>query len=367
MIRLLFLGDPRYDRRIQNFARFFRDNGWRVDIVAGVGQDVVLPSGYKAIPIKYHSGPRRFLSYHHKLLTELRRVPKPDILFACDLYSLRAAAVVKKTAPQTKVWYDAREIYTQLPTVIHKPLARWFWKWFERGGLKETDIVITTGPKDANAILTVHSFLPHSIVVKNMPHRGIGNSGSLDLRKHFGLSTEKKLLVYVGGLQQGRGLEKAITAMMEFRNTAVLILIGDGALRNTLHERVKSSNLQDSVYFYGQASVDNVLPLLSSADVGVSLIERISGSYDLALPSKLFEYLHAGLPVVCSDLEQVKDCFGTKEYIVYVDENNQEEIVDAFKKELTISENSKLRRQIVVTASEEFVFEKDAEKLLTLL
>jgi glycosyltransferase involved in cell wall biosynthesis len=40
---------------------------------------------------------------------------------------------------------------------------------------------------------------------------------------------------------------------------------------------------------------------LSQADVAVSPILPISASYDLALPNKLFEFLHAGLPIAVSD------------------------------------------------------------------
>jgi glycosyltransferase involved in cell wall biosynthesis len=40
---------------------------------------------------------------------------------------------------------------------------------------------------------------------------------------------------------------------------------------------------------------------LREADVAVSPILPTSASYDMALPNKLFEFLHAGLPMVVSD------------------------------------------------------------------
>jgi len=44
---------------------------------------------------------------------------------------------------------------------------------------------------------------------------------------------------------------------------------------------------------------------LREADVGVSPILGDSVSYDMALPNKLFEFLHAGLPMVVSDCRAV--------------------------------------------------------------
>ena len=41
---------------------------------------------------------------------------------------------------------------------------------------------------------------------------------------------------------------------------------------------------------------------LSGADLAVSPIIGDAASYDMALPNKLFEFLHAGLPIVTSDI-----------------------------------------------------------------
>jgi len=44
----------------------------------------------------------------------------------------------------------------------------------------------------------------------------------------------------------------------------------------------------------------------ASVDIGVSLIENLSTSYYYALPNKLFEYIMADVPVVVSNLPQMK-------------------------------------------------------------
>jgi glycosyltransferase involved in cell wall biosynthesis len=368
---LLYLGNPYFDRRIQNFYRFFSSHGYQVEIIAGVHVNEVLRASGKfstrILPIQYSSGPLKFLSYHHKLLAELKRLPAADIVISCDLYSLRAAATIKSTSPKTKLLYDAREIYTLLPTVQNKPAAKFVWETIERQGLQQTDVVITTAPRDANALLAVHSFLPRSIVIKNTPYSSDVDNRVNSLRDHFNIPATKNILVYVGGLQHDRGLEKVIEATKQLNDDASLILIGDGVLKQQLQEIVNRDGLQQSVFFYGASTAEEVLPLLRSADVGISLIERLSGSYRLALPSKVFEYLHAGLPVVSSLLEQIIDCLKDREYVFFANENDQSEIVAAIRKALAYS-TDKLQRTAISTDAVNFLtFESDAVKLLSIL
>ena len=47
---------------------------------------------------------------------------------------------------------------------------------------------------------------------------------------------------------------------------------------------------------------DQLRRCTAAADVGLSLDRSTAGNFKFSLPNKLFDYLHAGIPVVCSDL-----------------------------------------------------------------
>jgi glycosyltransferase involved in cell wall biosynthesis len=50
---------------------------------------------------------------------------------------------------------------------------------------------------------------------------------------------------------------------------------------------------------------DELCGLTASADVGLSLDQGVHGNYIMSLPNKLFDYIHAGTPVVASPMPEV--------------------------------------------------------------
>jgi glycosyltransferase involved in cell wall biosynthesis len=340
-ILFLFLGDATRDRRVQNFARYFKEQGWNAEVIA------VQPS----IP----RGPRKFLEYHRRIRNAVRD-KKADVVMACDLYSLSAAAWMKRTGRATLLLYDARELYTELPSVAHKPLAKYVWRTLERRGLIETDLIIVTAPNDANAILRVHSFLPKPVLVRNLPWRESEIIPDRMLLASLGIPTDAKTVVYLGGVQQGRGLEKLIEAM----NGSLyhLLLIGDGSLRSKLEVHASST-----IHFAGSMTSDEALRVVAACDVGISLVEPISPSYELALPSKFFEYMMCGIPIVSSRVLQVLDLFRNEAWVTFVDESNADDIKAGIQKAVTVSERSELREREKELAMKEYHFEHDARSL----
>ncbi len=371
-IRFLFLGDIQTDRRINNFIGFFRDWGYEVELIfATPGErksgDITFEGiQTKQLPLKESHGAKMFLQYDLLLKDELRNLRSCDIIFACELYSLNAAANSKKNRGAKKLFYDAREIYTELPSVAKKFFKKMYWKRWEHQGLKQTDLVIVTAPDDADAIRQVHSFLPPSILIRNLPKKEDLKPNTY-LRDLYDIPLEKKIFVYVGGLQQDRGLEKMIDAAFLLQDKAAFIMIGEGASKESLQLKTKEMNIESNVFFHPSIESEKVIEILTSADIGVSLIEQHSKSYELALPSKVFEYMLAGLPVVSSPLKQVKDLFNTSEGVLFADPENSEELLSACDKAMLMSGDVELKTKIYVDAYNRYTFEVETEVLKTYL
>ena len=63
--------------------------------------------------------------------------------------------------------------------------------------------------------------------------------------------------------------------------------------------------MADRVHFLDPVSADEVVAFLASADVGVHPLLGGFPNHEMALPNKLFEYLHAGLAIVVTDLKEL--------------------------------------------------------------
>ena len=117
-------------------------------------------------------------------------------------------------------------------------------------------------------------------------------------RERFGISNENVVL-FVGRLASYKGLEYLLNAMppviREFKDT-VLMIVGEGNIRNELENLTKKLGLQEHVRFLGSLPSDQVPEIMSVATVLVlpSLVE----SFGLVLA----EALSMEKPVIASNV-----------------------------------------------------------------
>jgi glycosyltransferase involved in cell wall biosynthesis len=288
-IRLLFLGNPRYDRRLKTFAEHLRLAGHSVEIICGMDGAVPIPeAGIGIIPLTHTSGPQKFYQYHKLLTAKILTSTPVDLVIACDLYSLGAAATAKKKGFAKRAIYDSREVYIELPSVAHRPIVRAIWRRFEHRHLTQMDAILVTGSYDYQAIFAAHHFIPRGILIRNLPPL-IPFVVSSQFRAKHSIANDVIVFVYVGGLQAGRGIEAFIKALPLLDAKSKFVIIGDGAERTKLEKL--AAPIKSMVIFTGAVDSEKTLDILGECDIGISLIEPVSISYQYALPSKVFEYM----------------------------------------------------------------------------
>ena len=81
---------------------------------------------------------------------------------------------------------------------------------------------------------------------------------------------------------------------------------GDSQLLEELEKIASKNGLSDRFSVYGPVPSELVPQFTSSADVGVAPIMNSCLSYYLCSPNKVFEYMHAGIPVVASDFPELR-------------------------------------------------------------
>jgi glycosyltransferase involved in cell wall biosynthesis len=114
---------------------------------------------------------------------------------------------------------------------------------------------------------------------------------------------EPRLVVYIGGLMPGRGLEQMISAMPRIPEI-FLRAIGPGAerYRSQLEAAALSAGVADRVELRPAVPPSAIQSELAGAAIGLCLIQPICLSYDLSLPNKLLEYVAGRVPILASDV-----------------------------------------------------------------
>ena len=189
--------------------------------------------------------------------------------------------------------FDAHEYFSQVPELQHRPRTRRFWHWLEGWLIPKADVCYTVGPALAERFSMLYGKPFASIL--NVPATTLAPS-SLVLRTPCHV-------IYVGALNQGRGLEALLQALTKLPRY-IATIVGYGDIEPQLHTLAATLGISSQVVFTGNLTRDEYLPLLATASVGYSLLEPIGVSYQYSLSNKFFEYLAAGLPQLYPDLPE---------------------------------------------------------------
>ena len=232
---------------------------------------------------------------------------KPDLIHVHDIFHLGLAARAVERASREgrtiKLVYDIHEYIPGLPIGLHK---RSGYENLENEYAHRADAFVTVSPglKD----LTERRFSVPTVIVLNAPDL-ISATNTRPLREVVGLSREETLMVYVGGIAPHRGAELLIETMPNLEKNIHLVFVSASMSGYVafLKERSNEAGISDRVHFAPFVEPEAVVSYISSADLSLIPLSRKIENYEIALPNKLFQSIHAGVPVVVSnnpDMEQ---------------------------------------------------------------
>lgn len=127
-----------------------------------------------------------------------------------------------------------------------------------------------------------------------------------------------------------RGAEELVAAM-QFLDDTVLLIIGSGDAIPKIKKEVSRLNLDEKVSFYGKLPYEEMMRYTAAADLGVSIDKDTNINYRYSLPNKLFDYARAGIPVLVSDLVEVRKIIETYETGEWIQSHQPEEIARSIR------------------------------------
>nr|WP_319509756.1 glycosyltransferase [uncultured Draconibacterium sp.] len=277
---------------------------------------------------------------------------KADVLLANDLDALAANYLASKIKRSALV-YDSHEYFTEVPELIGRPRVKHIWEWLEGKMLPNLKHCYTVCDSIA-AVYNEKYGVPFQ-VVRNIPT----SKNTVQLNKK---ENQQKVILYQGAVNIGRGLEQAIKAMY-FIEGAQLVIAGDGDIKGQLEELVRTEKLEDKVRFTGRLTIEELAKLTPTADLGLSIEEDLGLNYRFALPNKLFDYIRSGVPMLISDLPEMKAIVEKYNIGAISNSHDPKELANAINEALNNSDKRESWKTNLVQASNELTWENEAEVL----
>lgn len=228
----------------------------------------------------------------------LEHVTADDVIH-CHSLAVLSACVSVRGRVGCKLLYDAHELESERAGA--GAIRRCYSRNLERKLLPSVDAMWVVGESIQNWYFD-HMGVTAKVIY-NCPMAQVrlpDGAGDESFREQFSVPSEAVLYLYQGSMSHGRGIDKLLSAFsLVDPAKAHLILMGYGPLSASVLE---FSARHNNIHYVDAVAPEVVLSYTRLADVGVATIEPICLSYQYCLPNKLFEYMHAGLGVLVTDL-----------------------------------------------------------------
>lgn len=222
---------------------------------------------------------------------------KKDILFSNDLDTLLPNYFISKLQ-RKEIVFDSHELFSEIPELSNRPRVKNFWLGIEKRIIPKLKNICTVSESIKQHYLSFYGVTV--TVIRNVP---ILQEKQTNLFESA--IVNKKIILYQGSINVGRGLKLMIDTM-PLLDEYLFHIIGDGDILWDLKEYVLSKKLEKNVFFLGKKTPEELRKLTPNAAIGISLEEDLGLNYRYALPNKIFDYIHGSVPVIVSDLPDMK-------------------------------------------------------------
>lgn len=248
----------------------------------------------------------RFLVDHERFYLRLfmseARSLVSDVVVAHDLPML---AVGRALAAEFKarLVYDSHELYSEQEFSRSQAQS---WRRVEARHIGACDLVVTVNQSIAKELQQRYG-LAEVAVIHNAERTFPLGERSWYLHEHFAIPRDHYVLLFQGGLSARRQLPEMVRAMRHLnRDDIHLVILGDGQLSLVLKRLIRRFRLGTRVHLHRAVPQRELLALSASADAGVIPYQAICLNNLYCTPNKLFEFISAGLPILASDLPELR-------------------------------------------------------------
>lgn len=197
--------------------------------------------------------------------------------------------------------YDAHELWPHRNRPDASKAKTWTLERADRYVARRVEAIITVNETIAEHMRREYG-ATHVNVVRNAPPlklRGtVPDWARMDDIPH-------PRILYLGGVTTHRGIQKFIRALPLIPKATLVAVGPTNGYRAELDAAAVEVGVTDRVRFIPAVPEESVVATAAQADIGLSLIQNRCLSYYYSLPNKMFEYIHAGVPILASDFPEL--------------------------------------------------------------
>lgn len=300
------------DQRVDRSCMALTEAGCYVTLVGRklpASQPVVRPYRTQRMRLLFRRKALFYAEYNLRLFLRLL-FARTDVVYANDTDTLLACFFAARLRGKA-LFFDAHEMFPEVPELVGRQRVKRFWERIEEYVLPKI------ARRDDMAAATVcHSIAEiyrkrygiKMAVVRNVPIRhgtAAGTKNTNTIQKALdGIRNDRKILLYQGAVNVGRGIE-AIMEAMPLLDECHLLVAGVGDKYDELRSRADELAC-DNITFLGRLEPSVLRELTCHADLGLSLLENRGLNYYYSFPNRIADFVQASVPVLATDFPEIR-------------------------------------------------------------
>jgi glycosyltransferase involved in cell wall biosynthesis len=192
-----------------------------------------------------------------------------------------------------------------------------------------------------------------------------------DVRRsdHFhellGLPPERRIVLYMGQVMRGRGLRQLCEAIALVED-ADLVVAGFGPDFERYQAMAAALPQRDRIHFIGSVSPADIPEWTRGADVSAMPVQPDTLNHRLNTPTKLYDAMGVGVPVVASDLPGIAPIVTETGCGGLCDPEDPADIARAIREVVDAPESARLERRLAClsAARDRYSWQLQAQELL---
>ncbi len=350
------------DQRVNRTSITLCEMGYQVTMVGRelksslpVERDVYKTKRFR---LWFERGPFFYAAYNIRLFVFLL-LKKADLLVANDLDTLLPNYLISRLK-RIPLIYDSHEYFTEVPELQNRVAVKKVWLKIEEAIIPKLKNVFTVNESIAG--LYKERYGVDVKVIRNVPVTRVYDDAINPADLH--IPHGNHILIFQGsGINVQRGAEEAVE-MMKYLEKVTLLFVGGGDVVGNLKQTVFKEGLQEKVKFIQRQTPQELRRYTAMADIGLSLDKDSNINYRYSLPNKLFDYIHAGVPVLASDLPEVRKIVEGYQIGLISDCHEPRQLADLIRNMLSDKSRLVQWKENLKMAAQELCWEKEKQILI---